>query len=234
MRFDPRCYPGPRPAGPTLVHDGRSRPVTLSGDPAAPIVVRAGGRPPVLDDLRWSFAYGANACVDRLVDKGLDRLGAVLLPAVARGVRAVWEARRSPTHGAVPLTLVPAPGARCDGWLLGVHPRDTTALDRSEGRGERYVLATVGSVDVAGRWRASRVPTYGPSPATRVLARDGVPLWREAADQTGAGRRLAAGGSRPAPRLRPVVVGPWPEVRLREGRPARRAGVGGVRPPDDG
>lgn len=222
MRFDPSTYPGARPDGPTLVVGAGAWAVRLTDDPARPVSAPTEAvHAPVLREVRWSFAYGANANVERLLDKGMGRRGALLLPAVALGVRAVWEARRSPTHGAVPLTIAPATGTRCAGWALGLHPADTGVLDRSEGRGERYDLLVIGPVDVAGRWRLHRVPAYGPTTTTRVLVAEGRPAGPERYDQAAAGRALDAGAatSPASPPGRPIE-GSWPPTRLvtRRGR----------------
>lgn len=157
--------------------------------------------------VRWSLAYGANADPRRLVDKGLDQRGALLLPAALRGWRRVWEARRSPVTGAVPLTVQPDPGARLDVWVLGVDRDDTARLDASEGRGQRYMLARVGPVAVAARFLLDAAPAYAPTAATRVLAGTGGPAAWPGTDQRGAARLLAAGRSAPA--VRPAAGGAW-------------------------
>lgn len=152
-RFDPRSYPGPRPAGPVVVHDGEVADLDLDawlGDgAAAPAGGRAGSTAPVLrtgrragpiapvlrlpGEVRFSVAYGSNASPGRLHDKGLDIDGAVLLPARMRGYVPAFEARRT-GYGAVPLTLVPESGAVTDTWVLGLPPAATPLLDRTEGR----------------------------------------------------------------------------------------------------
>lgn len=189
-RFDPAGYPGRRPAGPCLVVDGvvHVLEVTRVGPSAL------GTTTVVPERLHWSLAYGSNASPDRLVDKGVDREGAVLLPATLTGWAAAWEARRAPVTGAVPLTLVPRVGATLEAWLLGVGPEAAVALDRSEGRGHRYVMGAVGPVDVAGLVTVDRVGVYGPGVGTRLLLDgDEVATWPRR-DQAWARRREAEGG----------------------------------------
>jgi gamma-glutamylcyclotransferase (GGCT)/AIG2-like uncharacterized protein YtfP len=214
MRFDPRTYPGRRPAQATLVWDGQEHPLDL--DRPEPTVPTA--EPPVLltSDRCWVLAYGSNACPDRLVDKGLDEHGALLLPAVASGWAAAWEARRSST-GAVPLTLVPAPSNRLETWVLGLHPDDLQRLDASEGRGSRYVVGVVGDVAVAARWQLAGALAYGPAGMTRVLVDDdGTMMTHPPVGQAEAAARLdAGGGSTVAPGLPEALDDAWPPRELR-------------------
>lgn len=162
------------------------------------------------------LAYGANACPDRLVDKGLDAWGAALLPAVGFGWATAWEARRSRT-GAVPLTLVRAPGERLESWVLGLPVAALARLDASEGRGERYVLGCIGDVAVAARWRLPRALAYGPAGATRVLVgAGGRPLRHPTHDQRAAAAALEAGGREPrrVEGLPDAVPHGWPATPL--------------------
>lgn len=178
---------------------------------------------PVLEPgrARWSVAYGANACPDRLVDKGLDARGALLLPAVLEGWEPVFEGRRT-AYGAVPLTLVPAPGRRLSTWVLGVHEDDTDRLDRSEGRralevqAPGYRLGHVGDVAVADRFVVPDALAYVPGPATRVQRLgDAWRRWPDH-DQPAAVRHLDDGGELVTPpRPAPEVVGDWPATPLR-------------------
>lgn len=235
--FDPHGYPGPRPDGPTLVHRRDTHAVRLAAEgdgrprPDAPVDAE------VLDPdaLRWVVAYGSNASPGRLVDKGLDERGAVLLPAELEGWVPAFEARRT-GYGSVPLTLVPQADARLRTWVLGVHVDDVPALDRSEGRvlsdavgvtwgddlrsapAGSYRLGHVGEVRVAGGWRLADGLAYLPGPRTRVqVDRDGAwrtwPRWRQA----DAASHVAAGGpSREPPPVERPVTGPWPETLLLE------------------
>ena len=220
-RFDPDAYPGRRPDGPVLVTDADERPVSIGDDPLP-------------EDLRWSVAYGANANPDRLRDKGLTAEGAVLLPAVLPGWQPAFEARRT-RYGSVPLTLVPAPGARTPTWVLGIPAALTGLLDRTEGRHAAddgaagpahpaagtdpppgtYRLGIVGDVAVAGGWWLRPGLAYLPGPAARVQVTDGA--WRTwpACDQAAARAHLErAGPSRPAPQAGTTVTGAWPVARL--------------------
>jgi hypothetical protein len=244
--FEPASYPGPRPGAPVLVHDGHLHDVEVVG--GAGTELRSLAHAPVLDPgaVRWIVAYGSNASPPRLISKGLDRRGAVLLPAQLDGWVPAFEHRRT-GYGAVPLTLVPAAGVSTRTWLLGVHAADTGVLDRSEGRRPgaastdvpgaarvdgagpddlhlapvgAYRLGRVGTVQVAGRWRVDGALAYLPGPNTEVQV-DEVGRWRTwpAVDQTAAAAHVEAGGpSRPAPAWRTPVAGRWPRTRLRDGR----------------
>ncbi|MFO7960867.1 MAG: gamma-glutamylcyclotransferase family protein [Nitriliruptoraceae bacterium] len=230
--FDPRSYPGPRASGPVLVHDGRV--VALDLD-----VWAAGTAAPVLSEperISFVVAYGSNAAPRRLHDKRLDVDGAVLLPARLRGYVAAFEARRT-GYGAIPLTLVPEPGAVIDTWVLGLLPAATGLLDRTEGRVPEhtpaqvrpeladgrfappgtYQLGRVGRVEVAGRWYLEDALAYLPGRATRVQCHDDG-RWRTwpGLDQAAAAEHLDRGGSsRPAPPVAAPVLGPWPRTPLR-------------------
>ncbi len=232
LRFDPASYPGARPGGPVLVHAGEVQPVRIDGTADAP--VRAEADAPVLgrDRVRFTVAYGANASPDRLIDKGLDRRGALLLPARLAGWVPAFELRRT-GYGAVPLTLVPDPARVTDTWLLGVHVDDLEVLDRSEGRvatgapdqrpGEEaddpvaappgtYVLGRVGEVAVAGRFRLADALAYLPGPwaAVQRLPDGDWRTWPDH-DQASASAHVEAGGpSAPAPQPAEPVLGPWP------------------------
>ncbi len=221
--FDPAAYPGPRPDGPVLVRWGRIEPIDPDGLDA-------------FVAYRFSVAYGSNASPARLVQKGLDRDGALLLPAVLRDHVAGYEQRRT-GYGSVPLTLLPQPGATMVTWVLGVPAAATDLLDRTEGRvagpaptavgveeaGGRfaapgtYRLGHVGPVTVADRWCLADGIAYLPGSGTRVqLDPDGG--WRTwpAIDQAAAARHVESGGpARAAPPPADVVDGPWPTTPLR-------------------
>jgi gamma-glutamylcyclotransferase (GGCT)/AIG2-like uncharacterized protein YtfP len=220
VRFDGSTYPGRPPGGPTLVLRGRSWPLRVTGDAAHPVAADVDAlAAPVLapGEVRWSLAYGANADADRLMDKGLDERGAVVLPASVVGWDRAWEARRTYSTGAVPLTLVRAPGRRLDVHAVGIHVDDTHALDRTEGRGERYRLARVGPVVVADRFLLDDGLAYGPGPSTRVLAVDDGPARFPAVSQSAAAALLDDGaptvGADPLPR---AVGAGWPGTPLRD------------------
>ena len=245
--FDPRRYPGPRPTGPTLVLDGACWALALTADPARPWLPPGSAPPSPAGDapssLRWSLAYGANASPARLVAKGLDRRGAVLLPARITGWAPAFEHRMT-SYGAVPVTLVPLPGAMTATWVLGVSAQDTAVLDASEGRapgdsgvpadaevarlpGPRpadghapprgtYRLGRIGEVVVAGRFRLLDALAYLPGPSTRIqVDAAGTPRCWPAHDQAAARRHLDAGGDwSPAPHVAAPVEGEWPVSHL--------------------
>ena len=215
-RFDPARYPGPRPTGPVLVRDGAVSPLAVEwpGELATPV------------ELHYSVAYGSNACVDRIVDKGLDRAGAVLLPARMRGWSPAFAARWT-RYGSVPLVLVHDDADReLDTWVLGVATDALDLLDRTEGRarvvedqaggaGSGYVLGRVGPVAVADRYLLPDALAYLPAPGTRLLAGpEGSLTWPEH-DQATAARALADGGPTLAasPPTR-VIEGSWPTTPL--------------------
>ncbi|MTV27017.1 hypothetical protein FTX61_16575 [Nitriliruptoraceae bacterium ZYF776] len=218
--FDPARYPGPRPDGPTLVHDGRVHPLHL--DHAAPHLRAAVDAPVLAGEVRrWVVAYGANASPGRLVDKGLDRRGAVLLPAVVTDHVPAFESRRT-VYGSVPLTLVRQEGARTATWVLGVHVDDTDVLDRSEGRAiGSYRLGHVGVVAVADRFVLDDALAYLPGPDT-VLQRDAAGGWRtwpQLAQADASAHLDAAGPAVPAPTPSRTVAGDWPVATLRRRPP---------------
>lgn len=108
------------------------------------------------------------------MDKGLDSLGALLVPASVLGWERAWEARRTASTGAVPLTLHRAPGHRLDAHVLGVAVTDVDRLDASEGRGRNYTLGLIGPAAVAARFHLEDVLAYGPTASTRLLLSRGA------------------------------------------------------------
>jgi hypothetical protein len=242
--FDPASYPGTRPAGPVVVVDGGVHPVRVVAD-EDPLVMRASVTAPVLEPgaARWVVAYGSNASPGRLVDKGLDARGAVLLPARLRGWVPAFEHRRT-GYGSVPLTLVPEPGALTDTWVLGVHHADTTIVDASEGRvcgaaldelggaapqapddGRRappgtYRLGRIGPVVVHEDLVLHDAVAYLPGPRTAVQV-DGSGGWRTwpTTDQTAARRHVESEGPwRVAPLVGGTVTDGWPREGPVRGR----------------
>ncbi|MDX1657718.1 MAG: gamma-glutamylcyclotransferase family protein [Nitriliruptorales bacterium] len=174
-RFDPTTYPGTPVGEPTLVFRGRSWPLGLGRHRDEPVVGpdAVAGAQVLTGPWRWSLAYGSNASPDRLIDKGLDTAGAILIPAAVLGWQRAWEARRTTSTGAVPLTLQPAPGARLDVPVLGLLPDDAEILDASEGRGPNYTLGRIGPVAVGARFHLEDALAYGPTGDTRVLLEHG-------------------------------------------------------------
>lgn len=228
--FDPASYPGSRPDGPCVVHDGRVHAAVLPDDPSAGPRTHVHAPVADLDAVRWVLAYGSNASPGRLVDKGLDRRGAWLLPAVLDGWLTAFEDRAT-RYGSIPLTLVPHAGARLETWVLGVHVDDLPRLDRTEGRYPADVVAVddgrsappgayrlghVGEVVVADRWRLPDALAYLPGPRTRVQV-TAAGSWRTwpRSDQEAAAVHVASGGPAVEPPPVPApVTGPWPETPL--------------------
>lgn len=193
--------------------------------------------------VRWVVAYGSNASPGRLVDKRVDRRGALLLPAVLDGYVTAFEGRVT-GYGSVPVTLVPSTGVRTPTWVLGVHVDDTPTLDRSEGRllddtldvsgpsvrGDlrrappgAYRLGHVGEVVVARALVLDDALAYLPGVRTAVQA-DERGAWRTwpDVDQVAAAAHVEAGGplaAAPAPHH--PVRGPWPTTPLRPLLPPR-------------
>lgn len=218
-RFDPRSYPGRRPDGPTLVYQGREWPVRVDGPTDAPVTApdaAQGADVLGVGQVRWSVAYGSNASPDRLMDKLLDLRGALLLPARLHGWQLAWEARRTTSTGAVPLTLVAAPRATLDLWVLGVHHDELESLDRSEGRDRNYALGRVGHAAVAGRFLLPEALAYGPTDLTRVLVDEhgGEWTWPPRVQADALAQFDAGGVTRPAPPLVGAVRAAWPPTPL--------------------
>jgi gamma-glutamylcyclotransferase (GGCT)/AIG2-like uncharacterized protein YtfP len=206
-------YPGPRPHAPTLVWHGAEwdlDPLTfevpVSAEDAA-VLAEPSQR-------RWVLAYGANASPERVIDKDLDERGAILLPAVLDGWRAVWEARALRRS---PLTLVPAAGERLHTWVLGFHHDDRGTLDDSEGRRKGvYRLGEVGEVAVAARWRLPAGLAYGPGDDTHVIVSGGEQLTSPRHTQTQADGILEQRGETTGvPPLAWPVEG-WPPTPLED------------------
>ncbi len=246
--FDPATYPGPRPGGPVLVHRGAVHALALRHDATCPDrLAPPDGFPPALSGpasaWRWSVAYGANASPSRLIAKGLDVDGAVLLPAEVTGWVPAFEQRLT-AYGSVPLTLVPVEGARIETYVLGLPSGSTGVLDRSEGRVDgggpavrpgtgphpgssrpadghvappgTYVLGAIGEVVVAGRWVLPDALAYLPGGATRIqIDADGAPRTWPDDDQAAARAHVTAGGpSRPVAPPGIPIAGPWPTTPL--------------------
>ncbi len=216
--FRAQDYPGRRPSGPTLVYSGERFPVRVDGDGARPCSLDgpASGAPVLTTSLRrWTVAYGANASPERLVAKGLDLDGALILPAFVFGWVRAWESRRTVSTGAIPLTLVRRPGNPLDVHVVGVTLEAAARLDASEVRGDDYVLGRVGPVPVADRFVLSDAVAYGPGPDTRVLAPDAEVLTWPSTDHATASASFDSEamsfGADPLPR--PITDG-WPDTPL--------------------
>jgi hypothetical protein len=148
------------------------------------------------------LCYGSNACPSKLHDlrgsRGLTG-PVVMTPCSVSGLAAAWCAGERTADRAVPATLVAAGGVE-EHFLWWVGPEQWSALDRCEGRGERYDLVRL----PAGRVRDDQgrpvpdVHAYvGVAPARQPM-RDpvGRPLLVRELDQRAARRALLAAGRR--------------------------------------
>ena len=153
---------------------------------------------PALGSRRPLLCYGSNACPSKLQDLR-DRHGltgaVVMTPCTVVGRAAAWCAGERLVDRSVPATLVAAPGTE-DHFLWWVAPGQWAALDRCEGRGERYDLVGVPAArvrDDRGREVADVRAYVGLSRQRRPL-RDasGRPLLVRRLDQQGARAALQA------------------------------------------
>ena len=146
-------YPGRRPGHAYAQADGRvlelvrrpdrrwglaDRDCTVDGWLTGHGVTVLAGRLPLL-------CYGSNACPSKLQDLR-DRCGltgpVVMTPCTVRGLAAAWCAGERLVDRSVPATLVAARGREAH-FLWWVAPEQWSALDRCEGRGDRYDLVRV-------------------------------------------------------------------------------------------
>ncbi|MBO0876539.1 MAG: gamma-glutamylcyclotransferase [Pseudonocardia sp.] len=165
----------PDPSRATGWHiDGTDLDSWLAGQGAAPLADRL----PVL-------AYGSNRCPSKItwLRTELGLAGpVVVLHAVTEGVAAVWAAGLRRRDGQRPAVLAAAPGVteRHSVWLA---TEDQLAvLDRCEGRGVRYRLATL---------RTGRIRIENGEPVAQPLCYLGLPEIRAPL--------LVGGGARPGP-----------------------------------
>ena len=153
---------------------------------------------PALHQRRPLLCYGSNACPSKLQDLR-DRHGltgaVVMTPCTAVGRAAAWCDGERLVDRSVPATLVPAPGTE-EHFLWWVAPGQWAALDRCEGRGERYDLVRVPAEcvrDELGR-EVADVRAYVGRSRQRQPMRDasGRPLLVRRLDQQGARAALRA------------------------------------------
>ncbi len=151
-------YPGARPACSFVHHSTRGwvlAPDTgrrsgwsvLDGSGAADLDSWLAERgEPALAERLPVLAYGSNACPEK-VSWLRDNVGlegpAVVLRAEVAGLAAVWSAGVRARDGQRPAVLTAAPGVVETHAVWFVTPRQRRALDRCEGRGERYRLSWV-------------------------------------------------------------------------------------------
>jgi hypothetical protein len=146
-------YPGRRPDHAYVQADGRVLELTRRTDHCWGLARRDGtldgwltGRgEAALPDRQPLLAYGSNACPGKLQDLR-DRHGltgpVVMTPCTLLDLAAAWCAGERLVDRSVPATLVAAAG-REHHFLWWVAPEQWPALDRCEGRGERYDLVPV-------------------------------------------------------------------------------------------
>ena len=153
------ALPYPAGAGPRLPP---GRPAGARAGPAVgpPMGAGAGRRArgrlagrrgePALHDRRPLLCYGSNACPSKLHDLR-DRHGltgaVVMTPCTVVGWAAAWCAGERLVDSSVPATLVAATGTEAH-LLWWVAPGQWAALDRCEGRGDRYDLVPVPAAHV--------------------------------------------------------------------------------------
>ncbi|WP_020670059.1 hypothetical protein [Amycolatopsis nigrescens] len=92
------------------------------------------------------LAYGSNACPSKItwLRETLGLTGpVVVLSAECTGLAAVWAAGLRVRDGQRPATLAAAPGVTERHAVWFATPEQLRVLDRCEGRGDRYHLATV-------------------------------------------------------------------------------------------
>ena len=147
-------YPGAVPAGSFVHVAGHSHPLrpgrsgwTVAGAPLDSWLADHGAAPgrhrvPVL-------TYGSNRCPSKIswlrAHRGLGTDPVVVLAARTTGVTAVWAAGLRVVDDQRPAVLAAAPGVTEEHAVWLATPAQVAALDRCEGRGERYRLARLGT-----------------------------------------------------------------------------------------
>ncbi|MDN5861496.1 MAG: gamma-glutamylcyclotransferase, partial [Pseudonocardia sp.] len=150
-------YPGAAPSGSFVHVAAHSHPLlparsgwAVAGVPLDSWLARHGGAPcrqrvPVL-------AYGSNRCPSKITwlrtHHGLGADPVVVLAARTTGVAAVWAAGLRLQDDQRPAVLVAAPGVVEHHAVWLATRAQVAALDRCEGRGERYRLARLGTGEV--------------------------------------------------------------------------------------
>lgn len=175
-------YPGARPDRSFLHRDGRGYELP---DPLA-----ADGHVAVL-------AYGSNACPSKItwLRENLGLPGEVIvLRARCAGIAAVWAAGRRLRDGQRPATLTAMPGVVETHAVWLATAEQLAVLDVCEGRGKRYHLARLDTlqragpaVTVDGGLDLPQVFAYvGAGPERMPLLVDGRPVRVEELPQSGA------------------------------------------------
>lgn len=150
-------YPGAAPEGSFVHVAGHSHPLlperggwTVAGAPLDRWLAERGAAPgrervPVL-------AYGSNRCPSKIswlrAHRGLGPDPVIVLAARTTGVAAVWAAGLRVVDDQRPAVLAAAPGVVEQHAVWLATPAQVAALDRCEGRGERYRLARLGTGEV--------------------------------------------------------------------------------------
>jgi hypothetical protein len=201
-------YPGRRPSSAYAQADGRVLELVRRSDRRWGLVHNgttvdawlAGRGVAVLADRLPLLCYGSNACPSKLQDLR-DRCGltgpVVMTPCTVSGLAAAWCAGERLVDRSVPATLVAARGREAH-FLWWVAPEQWPALDRCEGRGERYDLVRVPATQVRddlGR-EVPDVRAYVGRSRQRqpMLDARGRPLLLRRVDQDGARAALRAAG----------------------------------------
>ena len=166
-------YPGRRPGHAYVQVDGRVLELVRRSDRSWGLVDRDGtlddwlvsrGDAP-LHDRRPLLCYGSNACPSKLQDLR-ERHGltgpVVMTPCTVSGLAAAWCAGLRLVDRSVPATLVAVEGSE-DHFLWWVAPEQWAALDRCEGKGERYDLVGVPASQpssVPSRWARPQLRSH--------------------------------------------------------------------------
>ena len=204
-------YPGRRPSHAFLQDEGRVLQLVRQSDRSWGFLRRIGA----LDDwlagrshaaLRRRLpllCYGSNACPSKVQDLR-ERHGltgpVVMTPCTVSGLGAAWCAGERVVDRSVPATLVAAEGSE-DHFLWWVAPEQWAALDRCEGKGERYDLVGVPASHVRDDLglEVPHVLAYVGRARQRqpMLDARGRPLLVRHLDQQGARRALLARRAQP-------------------------------------
>ena len=198
-------YPGERPGHAYLQSDGRvlrlvrrsDRSWAVPGSGALDSWLTARGCA-ALQGRRPLLCYGSNACPSKLQDLR-ERHGlpgpVVMTPCTVSGLAAAWCAGERVVDRAVPATLVAAEGSE-EHFLWWVAPEQWSAIDRCEGRRERYDLVGVPAAQVCddlGREVPDVLAYVGRARQRRpMLDAGGRPLLVRLVDQQHARRALLA------------------------------------------
>ena len=163
------------------------------------------GLPPASE--RYAIlAYGSNACPGQLLKKKLT--GVPVLYSRLTGAEAVYAGRQT-TGGYVPATLARKKGSRSS-WVTLLTEDQLTAMDRSEGRPDFYVLAEIPGVQFSlGRSRVTPLYSYVDIRGG-VMTREGKPVSLRSTSQKRARSLLATTSGEDAAKWLDFVTIPNP------------------------